>query len=90
MDLIGKIYPASSKGYSFILVAIDYFTKWVEGLKKVEQKNEIQFIKEHIIHRFGIPQSITIDQSTMFTGDEMTYFSKDYDIQLIKSTVFYV
>ena len=33
---------------------------------------------------------LQFDQSTMFTGDEMTYFSKDYDIQLIKSTVFYV
>ena len=49
----------------------------------------IQFIKEQIIHRFGIPQSITIDQCTMFTRDEMTYFSKDYDIQLIRSTPFY-
>ena len=48
MDLIGKIYPASSKGHNFILVAIDYFTKWVEAvpLKNVEQKNVIQFIKE--------------------------------------------
>ena len=38
MDLIGKIYPTSSKGHNFILVAIDYFTKWVEVvlLKKVE------------------------------------------------------
>ena len=56
MDLIGKIYPASSKGHNFILVATNYFTKWVEApLKKVERKNVIQFIKEQIIHRFGIP-----------------------------------
>ena len=26
----------------------------------------------------------------MFTGDEMTYFAKDYGIQLIRSTPFYV
>ena len=90
MDLIGKIYPASSKGHNFVLVATDYFTKWVEAvpLKKVEQKDVIQFIKQHIIHRFGIPQSITTDQGTMFTGDELTYFAKDYDIQLIRSTPF--
>ena len=25
----------------------------------------------------------------MFTGDEMTYFAKDYGIQLIRSTIFY-
>ena len=49
----------------------------------------IQFIKEQIIHRFEIPQSITTDQGSMFTGDEMTYFAKDYGIQLIISTPFY-
>ena len=91
MDLIGKIYSASSKGHNFILVATYYFIKWVEAvlLKKAEQKDVIQFIKEQIIHRFRIPQSFTTDQGTMFTGDEMTYFAKDYDIQLIRSTPFY-
>ena len=33
MNLIGKIYPASSKGHNFILVTTDYFTKWVEVVK---------------------------------------------------------
>ena len=51
MDLIGKIYLASSKGHDFILVATDYFTKWVEAVlvKKLERKDVIQFIKEKII-----------------------------------------
>ena len=91
MDLIRKTYPASSKGHNFILVVIDYFTKWVEAvpLKKVEQKDVIQFIKERIIHRFRIPLSITTDQGTMFIGDEMTYFAKNYGIQFIRSTHFY-
>ena len=64
MDLIGKIHLASSKGHSFILVATDYFTKWVEAvpLKKEEKNDGIDFVKEKIIHRFGIPQSISIDQ----------------------------
>ena len=57
VDLIEKIHPASSEGHSFILVATDYFTKWVEAvpLKKAEQKNVIQFIKKQIIYRFRIP-----------------------------------
>ena len=79
---------------SFIKVTQLYLSSyrpWVEAIpmKKAEQKDVIQFIKEQIIHRFGIPQSITIDQGTMFTGDEVTYFAKDYDIQLIRSTPFY-
>ena len=57
MDLIEKIYLASSKGHNFILVSIYYLTKRVEAvpLKKEKQKDVIQFIKEQIIHRFGIP-----------------------------------
>ena len=81
MDLIEKIHPASSKGHNFILVAIDYFTKWVEAvpLKKAKRKDVIHFIKEHIIHRFEIPQSITTDQGTIFSREEMNYFAAGYD-----------
>nr|KYP56847.1 hypothetical protein KK1_003096 [Cajanus cajan] len=49
---------------------IDYFTKWVEAIlvKEVDQKEVINFIEDHIIFRFGIPQTITTDQGTVFTG----------------------
>jgi len=54
-------FPSSSKGHKFVLVAIDYFTKWVEAipLKITSSTNVIDFISEHIIYRFGVPQSIT-------------------------------
>ncbi|XP_050259031.1 uncharacterized protein LOC126704033 [Quercus robur] len=31
IDIIGKIHTTASNGHEFILVAIDYFTKWVEA-----------------------------------------------------------
>ncbi|XP_050217340.1 uncharacterized protein LOC126668171 [Mercurialis annua] len=91
IDLIGKIYPPSSKNHSFIIVATDYFTKWVvaKPLVKTEQKDVIKFIKEEIIHQFGIPQSVTTDQGTMFTGKEMQEFATDYGIKLLTSTPYY-
>jgi hypothetical protein len=57
MDMIGKIKPLSNKGHQYILVITDYFTKWVEAIpmKSVTWKDVINFIKEHVIHRFGIP-----------------------------------
>ena len=58
-------------------------------MKKEEQKDVIQFIKEQIIHRFGIPQSITTNQGTMFIREDMNYFAVDCGIQLIRSTPFY-
>jgi hypothetical protein len=72
IDLIGQINPPSSKGHKFVLLATDYFTKWVEAipLKKVTSENMVEFVKEHIIYIFGIPQTITTDQGTQFTSSE--------------------
>ena len=63
IDLIGQIYPPSNKGHKFIVVVMDYFSKWVEAipLKMVMSQNMIYFVQEHIIYRFGVPQTITID-----------------------------
>nr|KYP68997.1 Transposon Ty3-I Gag-Pol polyprotein [Cajanus cajan] len=67
IDVIGQIHPPSAKNYKYIIVAIDYFTKWVEAIpvKEVDQKEVINFIEDHIIFRFGIPQTITTDQGTV-------------------------
>jgi hypothetical protein len=61
LDFIGEIRPSSSKGHWFVLVATDYFTKWTEvvALKNMTHREVIEFIIEHIIHRFGIPQTLT-------------------------------
>ena len=32
MDVIGPVIPKASNGHEYILVAIDYFTKWVEAV----------------------------------------------------------
>jgi hypothetical protein len=68
LDFIGEIHPSSSKGHQFMLVATDYFTKWTEAvaLKNMTHKEVIEFITEHIIHRFGILQTLTTDQGTSF------------------------
>ncbi|XP_075478849.1 uncharacterized protein LOC142519705 [Primulina tabacum] len=91
MDFIGKIYPASSKGHSLILVATYIFTKWIEDvpLKKEEQGNVINFVKENIIHRFGIPESLTTNQRTILTGPDMRGFVEDYGIKLINLSPHY-
>ncbi|XP_034212946.1 uncharacterized protein LOC117625510 [Prunus dulcis] len=73
MDLIGKIYLASSKQHCFIIVATYYFTKWVEAkpVKSITSQEIITFIEEQIIQRFGIPESITTDRGSSFISEEM-------------------
>ncbi|KAK1694107.1 hypothetical protein QYE76_010804 [Lolium multiflorum] len=91
MDMIGKIHPASSKKHEFILAITDYFTKWVEAvpMKKVKSEDVIKFVKEHVIHRFGIPQTITTDGGSVFVSKEFRGFCDDMGIKLIRSSPYY-
>ena len=90
MDMIGKIHPPSSKHHCFILVATDYFTKWVEAkpYKAVDQIEVIGFIKD-LLHRFGIPQTITVDNGTVFDGKMVKSFVTEFGICLVISTPYY-
>ena len=77
MDMIGQINPPSSKGHQWVLAITDYFTKWVEAvpMRSVASKDVISFVKEHIIHRFGIPQTITTDGGSVFISQELESLS---------------
>jgi transposase InsO family protein len=63
IGLYRRIHPSSSKGHRFVLVATNYFTKWTEAvaMKNMTHMEVIEFITEHIIHRFDIPQTLTTD-----------------------------
>jgi hypothetical protein len=91
LEFIGKIHPSSSKRHRFVLVATDYFTKWTEvvALKNMTHKEVIEFITEHIIHRFDIPQTLTIDQGTSFMSKEVREFAELYRINLLNSSPYY-
>ena len=63
-----------------MLVATDYFTKWSEAvpLKNMTHVEVIQFITEHIIHRFGTPQTLTTDQGSSFMSLQVREFAESY------------
>ena len=86
MDMIGQINPPSSKGHQWVLAVTDYFTKWVEAepMRSVASEDVISFVKEHIIHRFGIPQTITTDGGLVFISEEFRKFADDTGFKLIR------
>ena len=46
----------------------------------------VDFVKEHIVYRFGIPQTITIDQWTMLISEEFRDFAASMGIKLLNSS----
>jgi hypothetical protein len=91
LDFVGEIHPSSSKGHIFVLVATDYFSKWTEAvlLKIMTHKEVISFVLEHIVHRFGIPQTFTIDQGASFMSHQFKEFAESLRIKLLNSSPYY-
>ncbi|XP_070002077.1 uncharacterized protein [Nicotiana sylvestris] len=80
MDVIRPIKPATSNGHRFILVAIDYFTKWVEAktFKSVTKKAVVDFVRSNIIYRFGIPKVIITGNSANLNSHLMKELPSPY------------
>ena len=60
-------FPPSC-GYLYILLSVDYLSKWVEAIPKRpnDHKVVLKFIKEHIFSHFGIPRAIISDGGLHF------------------------
>ncbi|RVW81146.1 Pol polyprotein [Vitis vinifera] len=66
IDFMGP-FPMSF-GNSYILVGVDYVSKWVEAIpcKHNDHKVVLKFLKENIFSRFGVPKAIISDGGTHF------------------------
>ncbi|RVW53332.1 Retrovirus-related Pol polyprotein from transposon 297 [Vitis vinifera] len=64
IDIIGKISSKSSSGHEFILVAIDYFTKWVEAASytRLTSIEVASFIRS--LRRYGVSHELILDRGT--------------------------
>ncbi|XP_065004152.1 uncharacterized protein LOC103981981 [Musa acuminata AAA Group] len=71
LDLLGP-FPLASGQRRYIIVDVDYFTKWTE---------------KNIVTRFGLPEAIITDNGSQFTSARFQEFCASYGIQLRFSSV---
>ncbi|KAE8733240.1 Detected protein of unknown function [Hibiscus syriacus] len=83
IDVIGAITPKSSNGHCFILVAIDYFTKWVEAASytNIKRSTVCKFIKKEIVCRYGLPERIITDNALNLNNKMMTELCAQFKIK---------
>ena len=79
MDIIGEIKPNSSLQHKYILIATDYFTRWVEAipLHKVNEDAVMDFLQDHIMTRFGVPIYLAFNNATYFSSIRLTAFAHE-------------
>lgn len=76
-------FKKAHEGYTHLLVASDKFMKWIEAkpITKIRSSKAIAFFQD-IIYRFGVPNSIIIDNGTQFTKESFLQFYHDFNIRV--------
>lgn len=91
LDFIGEFKDNSSHGYKWILMATDYFTKWVEAIPTKKATNQVvmDFLEDKIITRFKVPTKIVTDNAKAFDSMALTSLFNKYGITLSYSSNYY-
>ncbi|RVW11801.1 Retrovirus-related Pol polyprotein from transposon 17.6 [Vitis vinifera] len=72
-----------SFGHSYILVGVDYVSKWVEAIpcRSNDHKVVLKFLKENIFARFGVPKAIINDGGTHFCNKPFETLLAKYGVK---------
>ncbi|RDX92305.1 pol, partial [Mucuna pruriens] len=71
-----------SNGYSYILLAVDYVSKWVEVIatRTNDAKVVVDFLTSNIFCRFGVPKALISDQGSHFYNRVMASLLQKYGV----------
>ena len=82
LDIMGP-FSVAVKQLTFIVVDIDYFTKWVEAeaLATITEKNIQSFVWKNIICRYGIPRVLVSNNGKQFDNSAFRDFCSELGIK---------
>ncbi|CAN1325501.1 Transposon Tf2-6 polyprotein [Linum perenne] len=90
MDLLGP-FPEAVGKRKYIIVAVDYFTKWVEAeaLASITAYQVQKFVLKNIITRFSLPLGFICDHGTQFDCTAFLDFCQEFKIMVRLASVAY-
>ena len=87
VDILGP-FPATYRGNRYVLVAMDYFTKWPEAYAVADQSAVTT--AEHLVNemfcRFGVPEELHSDQGQNFEAQVFQEVCKRLGIKKTRTT----
>ena len=81
IDFMGPFPP--SYQYKYILLAVDYVSKWVEAVATSTNDGAVvlKFLRNNIFSRFGTPRAIISDEGTHFCNKQFTKLLGKYGVR---------
>ena len=81
INFMGPFPPSNGKQY--ILVAVDYMSKWVEAIATSmnDSRTVIKFLKSNIFSRFGVPRALLSDGGTHFVNQYVEKLLTSYGVK---------
>jgi len=72
IDIVGDIFPASSREHRYILTVVNFATRYPEAvaLKNITTTNVTEALVS-VFARVGVPEEILSDRGTQLTSDMM-------------------
>ena len=82
VDIVGPL-PVTQNGNRYIIVAVDYFSRWPEAqpLKEANANTVANFLYREIICRFGAPQVLQSDRGTHFLNQVIKELTEKFRIK---------
>ena len=77
LDILG-LFPMETRQMKFLVVGIDYFTKWVEAklVARITEQNVRSFVWKNIVYHFGISRVLIPDNERQFDNTPFKEFCK--------------
>jgi len=82
MDILGP-FPLVIRQMKYPMVAIEYFTKWVEvePVTQITTHKVQQFVCKNIVCRFGIARHLISDNGTQFANQQLCKLCLELEIK---------
>jgi len=88
IDILGP-FPLAIRQMKYLIVAIEYFTKWIEAepVAQITTHKVQHFVWKNIVCRFGVPRRLVSDNSTQFASQQLRKLCAEVGIKQVFTSV---
>ena len=90
VDGVGPL-PTTSNGYRYIIVFVDYFTRWPEAfaVRTIDTATFVKCLTDGIVCRYGVPERLLSDRGAYFISELANAFYSVLGIKKLTSSAYH-